>query len=196
MYFFWCLHIELLWKKILLAKSKKKNAEKHKARSMRCQQSKYDTHCFEKPKGNSRRMTEETSADAMDGIQTPSYSSHWGEARVFVICLNMCSICQPQIPRQIHNPEWHQNVTRRCQEACFHLQIFHINKFSNSFILSSLSALLDVTHSCHKCSDTSSTTPDKRYSLRRSAHQNVLGEQQRFYALSSDQFKALRIQAK
>lgn len=98
-----------------------------------------------------------------------------------VICLNVCSICQPQIPRQIHNPDRHQNVTWRCLGACFHLQIFHINKFSNSFILSSLSALLDVTHSCHKRSDTSSTTTDKRYRLRRSAHQNVLGERCCFY---------------
>lgn len=38
------------------------------------------------------------------------------------------------------------------------LQIFHINKFSNSFILNGCSALLNIAHSCHMHSDTSSTT--------------------------------------
>lgn len=47
------------------------------------------------------------------------------------------------------------------------LQIFHINKFSNSFILNGCSALLNIAHSCHMHSDTSSTTKGREEWLRR-----------------------------
>ena len=43
-------------------------------------------------------------------------------------------------------------------ETCLHLCISHINKFSHHCIQTSLSALLHTTHSCHKHSDTQSTT--------------------------------------
>lgn len=47
---------------------------------------------------------------------------------------------------------------RRRLETCLHLCIFHINKFLHRCIQTSLSALLHTTHSCHKHSDTQSTT--------------------------------------
>lgn len=48
--------------------------------------------------------------------------------------------------------------SRRRLETCLHLCIFHINKFLHRCIQTSLSALLHTTHSCHKHSDTQSTT--------------------------------------
>lgn len=46
-------------------------------------------------------------------------------------------------------------------ETCLHLCISHINKFSHRCIQTSLSALLHTTHSCHKHSDTQSTTSER-----------------------------------
>ena len=46
-------------------------------------------------------------------------------------------------------------------ETCLHLCISHINKFSHRCIQTSLSALLHTTHSCHKHSDTQSTTTER-----------------------------------
>lgn len=46
-------------------------------------------------------------------------------------------------------------------ETCLHLCISHINKFSHCCIQTSLSALLHTTHSCHKHSDTQSTTTER-----------------------------------
>lgn len=47
-------------------------------------------------------------------------------------------------------------------ETCLHLCISHINKFSHRCIQTSLSALLHTTHSCHKHSDTQSTTTERK----------------------------------
>lgn len=44
-------------------------------------------------------------------------------------------------------------MIQKCQETCKDLQILHISKFSNSFIQSSLSALLNIANSCQIYSD-------------------------------------------
>lgn len=46
-----------------------------------------------------------------------------------------------------------EKMIQKCQETCKDLQILHINKFSNSFIQSSLSALLNIANSCQIYSD-------------------------------------------
>lgn len=52
-------------------------------------------------------------------------------------------------------------------ETCLHLCISHINKFSHCCIQTSLSALLHTTHSCHKHSDTQSTTRERERERKR-----------------------------
>lgn len=52
-------------------------------------------------------------------------------------------------------------------ETCLHLCISHINKFSHRCIQTSLSALLHTTHSCHKHSDTQSTTTVRKRERKR-----------------------------
>lgn len=46
-----------------------------------------------------------------------------------------------------------ERMIQKCQETCKDLQILRINKFSNSFIQSSLSALLNIANSCQIYSD-------------------------------------------
>lgn len=52
-------------------------------------------------------------------------------------------------------------------ETCPHLCISHINKFSHRCIQTSLSALLHTTHSCHKHSETQSTTTGREKEKRK-----------------------------
>lgn len=46
-----------------------------------------------------------------------------------------------------------ERMIQKRQETCEDLQILHINTFSNSFIQSSLSALLNIANSCQIYSD-------------------------------------------
>lgn len=63
----------------------------------------------------------------------------------------------------LSGPECGMTARKRPQrlETCLHLCIPHINKFSHRCIQTSLSALLHTTHSCHKHSDTQSTTGER-----------------------------------
>lgn len=68
----------------------------------------------------------------------------------------------------LSGPEWRMTARKRPQrlETCLHLCISHINKFSHRCIQTSLSALLHTTHSCHKHSDTQSTTGEREREKR------------------------------
>lgn len=63
----------------------------------------------------------------------------------------------------LSGPECRMTARKRpqCLETCLHLCISHVNKFSHCCIQTSLSALLHTTHSCHKHSDTQSTTGER-----------------------------------
>lgn len=69
----------------------------------------------------------------------------------------------------LSGPECRMTARKRPQrlETCLHLCISHINKFSHRCIQTSLSALLHTTHSCHKHSDTQSTTGEREREGRR-----------------------------
>lgn len=64
-------------------------------------------------------------------------------------------------------------------ETCLHLCISHINKFSHRCIQTSLSALLHTTHSCHKHSDTQSTTTERGKRKGRAREGEERGKAQR-----------------
>lgn len=69
----------------------------------------------------------------------------------------------------LSRPECRMTARERPErlETCLHLCISHINKFSHCCIQTRLPALLHTTHSCHKHSDTQSTTTERKRAGRR-----------------------------
>lgn len=70
-------------------------------------------------------------------------------ARVFKPVVNLPA-SSPASKNEFRETE---RAIQKCQETFMDLQILHINKFSNSFIQSSLSALLNIANSCQIYSD-------------------------------------------
>lgn len=81
----------------------------------------------------------------------------------------------------LSGPECRMTAGERPQrlETCLHLCISHINKFSHRCIQTSLSALLHTTHSCHKHSDTQSTTREREGKRKREGEERENGGEKR-----------------